>query len=103
MYCRKCGNELKDNDKFCGKCGEPKAVVNNNPTVDTTTPKENPNEKILYGALGFISPIVGLIVSLLSKKDKPEAAKVGIIVSCIRFAFNVIYVIVYFLFIVVNL
>ncbi len=21
MYCRKCGNKLNDNAKFCGKCG----------------------------------------------------------------------------------
>jgi ArsR family metal-binding transcriptional regulator len=22
-FCKNCGNELEDNDKFCGKCGEP--------------------------------------------------------------------------------
>lgn len=22
MYCRKCGNEIKDGEKFCGKCGQ---------------------------------------------------------------------------------
>lgn len=27
MFCKKCGNELKENAKFCGKCGEPAPVV----------------------------------------------------------------------------
>ena len=22
MYCRKCGNEVSESDKFCKKCGE---------------------------------------------------------------------------------
>lgn len=29
MFCKNCGNELKENDVFCGKCGQ---SVNNNQT-----------------------------------------------------------------------
>ena len=32
-YCTKCGNELKDTDIFCGKCGT-KVEVDNNETED---------------------------------------------------------------------
>lgn len=27
MYCHKCGNEIKENDKFCTKCGQPVVVA----------------------------------------------------------------------------
>lgn len=27
MYCHKCGNEIKESDKFCTKCGQPVVVA----------------------------------------------------------------------------
>ena len=32
MYCKKCGTEQKDGQKFCPKCGEPYLVANDTPT-----------------------------------------------------------------------
>lgn len=102
MFCRNCGNQLTDNDKFCGKCGTPAFVPNavqTTPMVNNTARGVDTNtEKILYGAVGFISPLIGLVISLASKKDKPEAAKIGIIVSVISFTLRLIYFVFWFMF-----
>ena len=42
MFCSKCGNEVKDGQKFCGRCGEP--VDTGNP-VDAT-PQEGVTEML---------------------------------------------------------
>ena len=34
MYCKKCGTEQKEGQKFCPKCGEPFIEVNEKPHVD---------------------------------------------------------------------
>lgn len=34
MYCKKCGTEQKDGQKFCPKCGEPFVEVNEKPHTD---------------------------------------------------------------------
>ncbi len=102
MFCRNCGNQLTDNDKFCGKCGTPAFVPNtvqSAPVVNTPAKgTDTSTEKILYGAVGFISPLIGLVISLASKKDKPEAAKIGIIVSIISFVLRFLYFVFWFMF-----
>ena len=34
MYCSNCGNKIEEDEKFCGKCGQP---VSNNIEVNNTT------------------------------------------------------------------
>lgn len=34
MYCKKCGTEQKDGQKFCHKCGEPFVGQNENSRID---------------------------------------------------------------------
>ena len=98
MYCRECGKELGSHDLFCGKCGA--ARVQNQQSVAQTvnTDSNNTTDKVLYGVVGFFAPLIGLILSLATRKDKPEAAKIGIIVSVIRLVLNLIYFVFYFLF-----
>jgi|GEM_PF-2012898 len=40
MFCKKCGSEIKDGVKFCGKCGEP--TPNFHPTDAQPVPPEPP-------------------------------------------------------------
>ena len=35
MYCRKCGNELKEDDMFCNKCGSKVEITNRNNETNT--------------------------------------------------------------------
>ncbi len=107
MYCRFCGNKLSDEDKKCPSCGkeveelvevkEEKIKIEEEelfskdniydknryamePTFENYKP-EKPEDtgSIGYGFLGFFFPIIGFILFLVWKNDKPVSAKqVGI-------------------------
>ncbi|ONI46422.1 hypothetical protein AN641_00115 [Candidatus Epulonipiscioides gigas] len=68
-FCYKCGNEIDSEAVICPKCGvqQPnKALI-----VD--------DGHIGWGVLGFCIPIVGLILFLVWKDQKPRNAKKAII------------------------
>ena len=57
MYCSNCGNKIEEDEKFCGKCGQP---VSNNIEVNNTT---KPHIKIKFNHL-IILIIIAFIVML---------------------------------------
>ena len=80
MFCPHCGQEIDNNAVVCPKCGVPIA------------PKKatNPNDESSFGwaFLGFLFPIIGLILFLVWKDESPLKAKscgkgalVGVIVA----------------------
>lgn len=72
MFCNKCGKEVKGN--VCD-CGNP---IQNNEVVD--------NGGFGWGLLGCCIPLVGLIVFIVNKKEKPKTAKaagIGALISTI--------------------
>ena len=76
MYCKNCGKEIDDKAVICPECG----VQVQNLTSDDDT------GSIGYGALGCCFPIVGLILYLVWKDNKPKNASMagkGAIVSVI--------------------
>ncbi len=40
MYCRKCGNELKEDDMFCNKCGTKVELINNSDELQNNDMKD---------------------------------------------------------------
>lgn len=87
MYCPNCGQEIDDKAVVCPKCGVP--VSGKKVT--------NPNDASSFGwaFLGFLFPIVGLILFLIWKDESPLKAKscgkgalVSVIVSA---AIGIIY------------
>lgn len=60
MYCPKCGSELSDGSKFCGKCGE-KIILNTNPVSHNKRRKP-------WKALFIIVPVVILLVVIFIKR-----------------------------------
>lgn len=50
MYCRKCGNELNENDLFCNKCGSKVEIINNISEINTSNINiDSTIEKIING------------------------------------------------------
>ena len=96
MYCRNCGNKLDKNDKFCGKCGTSIILPSNNVVNTNNKIAETSTDKILYGVVGLMEPIVGFILVFLSKKDKPESAKICLITSTIRLVLTLIWISIWF-------
>lgn len=73
MYCKKCGKELKEGEEFCPACG---ASVNGAVAAPDVIQSANDDSGSLgWLFLGFFIPIVGLILFLVWKSEKPRSAK----------------------------
>ncbi|MBQ3330539.1 MAG: discoidin domain-containing protein [Ruminococcus sp.] len=42
MFCNKCGTQLKENARFCPKCGSPVAATRREPVFERNTPQPTP-------------------------------------------------------------
>ena len=51
MFCRKCGNELRDGDQFCSRCGEPVEIINVSETGEVVLPRKKATFKEGIAAL----------------------------------------------------
>lgn len=76
MFCKNCGAQVEDGTKFCPCCGrsteaEP-APVNN---VNYNAPVSDDARSGGFAFLCFVWPIVGLILYLVWKDQKPLRAK----------------------------
>ncbi len=91
-FCSNCGAELHENADVCVQCG---CLVRKNSPVQ-------PDQKSFgWGLLGFLVPILGLILWLLWKDETPKKAKsvgVGALISAITSA---IFLVLYIVFVVV--
>lgn len=81
MYCKKCGNQLNEADKFCKNCGEPNGetkVETVKETVATPTqPSGNKDNKMLM-IIACIIVVAALVVGgifLMKDKDKDKNKK----------------------------
>ncbi len=88
MYCKTCGKEINDNAVICPNCGCETGKVQQ-------TQKAEDAPSFGYGLLGFLIPIVGLIMFLVWKNDYPLRAKsvgkgalISVIISVV---FSIIY------------
>ena len=64
-YCRRCGAPISDQAMVCPSCGEPQYSV----------PPVQDNGGIGWGLLGCCIPIVGLVLFLVWRDQKPRTAK----------------------------
>ena len=109
MFCKYCGNQLKDGSKFCENCG---AEVNQHAAtatpVDHTQPVQTANDApkglaIAGFICSFFAPLVGLILSCIALKNYKTStsqdclglAKAGKILSIIGIVVTVIIFIAY--------
>ncbi len=67
MYCRNCGQEVNDEAVVCPHCG-----------CETGKKKLTDESSFGWAFLGFLFPVIGLILYLVWKSDYPlKAASVG--------------------------
>jgi hypothetical protein len=98
-YCLKCGVKLSENDKFCPNCGVETAnntgYVNSGNNNNSFTDGDAPN--FGFAVLGFIIPLVGLILYLIWNNEYPLRAKscgkgalYGVIASFVVFICSIV-------------
>ena len=89
MFCSKCGKEVSDEAVVCVHCGcaienkkAPVAYANDAPNVG-------------FAILGFLIPLVGLILYLVNKDTAPlkakSAGKGALVGFCVSLVFSIIY------------
>ena len=88
-FCKKCGQEINDHAVVCVHCGE----------SQNTAPQVVDEGGILWGLLGCCIPIVGLILFLVWKDNKPKSAKAAGIGALVSVACTVVFYIIYFIFV----
>jgi len=78
MFCSKCGAKLKEGEEFCSVCG-----------VYTEKKKEEIAEKETsvnaLAGLGFVIPILGIILAIGTSKNNPKGAGIILGASIIGF------------------
>ena len=84
MFCKNCGKEIDEKSYVCPYCG-----------IKTDTDKaektdENSGSRAGWGILSFLIPLVGLILFLTWKQDRPKTAKVCGISALVSVVLNVI-------------
>ena len=70
MFCKNCGKEIDDQAYVCPHCGV-KTGKN-----DTSVADAAGGSKAGWGILSFLIPLVGLILFLMWKQERPKTAKV---------------------------
>lgn len=72
MYCKNCGCSLPDDATKCENCG---AVLSYGFEVGKTNPVKEEKGSVLLGILGFMFPLIGLILYLAMMNSEPKKAK----------------------------
>lgn len=79
-YCRNCGAPISDKAVICPRCGV--AQSNSDSLTDSGS--------LGWGVLSFFLPIVGLILFLVWRQEKPKSARVSGIGALIGTGVNVL-------------
>lgn len=72
MYCKNCGCSLPDDATKCENCG---AVLSYGFEAGKTNPIKEEKGSVLLGILGFMFPLIGLILYLAMMHSEPKKAK----------------------------
>lgn len=73
MFCSKCGNQLKDSDRFCAKCGAP--------VVKKSEPQENPAAEPVYSQIPVVGRAEAQPVNHRAAASVQKKSKKGLIIG----------------------
>lgn len=101
-FCKNCGVEINEGTAFCPNCGtkqdnvnvasQPQNGVNVTPQPQyTSQPQVVDNGGFGWGLLGCCIPIVGLVLFLVWKDNKPNTAKAAGVGAIVGVVLCVIY------------
>lgn len=109
MNCNNCGAPVDiEHDRFCANCGAPLtpqqtayhqpdgAPYEQPPYYQPNYQQTNPDDKggCLWGGLGFLIPIVGLILYLVWRRERPKTAKACGIGALVGFILEIVFSII---------
>lgn len=87
--CPNCNTEIADELTACPGCG---ASIDARPVPQEHTPEKDVDSgSIGWGLLGFLIPLVGLILFITWRTSKPKCAKVAGIGAIVGFALAICY------------
>ena len=89
MFCKNCGKEIDDQAYVCPHCGV-KTGKN-----DVSPADADSGSKAGWGILSFLIPLVGLILFLMWKQERPKTAKVCGICALVAVIVEVVVGIIY--------
>lgn len=78
MYCKNCGRIIENNSAYCSRCGVRLSDSKKQAVSDDSS-------NFGFAILGFVIPIVGLILFLIYEKENPKRAKSagkGALIGC---------------------
>lgn len=79
MFCQNCGHEIREEDKFCPFCGtDLKGTHSGYTYFEDKARKDNMSidqGNVGFAIVSFFLPLVGLILFLCWRKEKPKTAK----------------------------
>lgn len=105
MFCKWCNTEVEVGALYCANCGRKLNDDASNLEQNVFNQSEGMNnisqsnvEKVNVGLviLSFIIPLIGLILFLVKKKEKPRTAKACGICALVSFILNIIVVVLFF-------
>lgn len=98
MYCPRCGKEIKSGDSFCPYCG---MRFNNeyNMLPQNSGARSDDSPSLLFAFIGFLFPLVGLILFLVYEGKSPKKAKSAGKGAIANVIIKVIFVVIYLVFI----
>lgn len=81
MFCKKCGNQLNNDDAFCSNCGEPlnnnKDNINNTSEVNNQINDENNTGKIFMDQLGDLTKTGSKVIKDVVKQTSIKAKELS--------------------------
>lgn len=89
MFCKNCGKEIDNQAYVCPHCGV-RTERNDGSTADADS-----GSKAGWGVLSFFIPLVGLILFLMWKQERPRTAKVCGICALVAVIIEVVVGIIY--------
>lgn len=101
MFCPGCGKEIKNDDTFCPYCGL--WFYNRNMIPQNAGVMPNDSPSLLFAFIGFLFPLIGLILFLIYEGKSPKKAKsagkgaitnviikvIFIVIICLVFIFGI--------------